>query len=657
MQLSTITKVAISFAFGAIVGGGVISSIATLNDTSDQLATDSFQTGIKISQSSFPPMPPCNQSQFTPEQQAQGMHCPTDAEYQQMMQQQQNQQNQQQQQPPPPTSGQNPAPNQNQQQPPQNPDPNFQPPSGQQGQTPPPGTNQQPPNGQSPNQGQNQPGQPGQFGQPGQPFNAASTNIGRPPELSFQRPPGLEDPDKCFREKGGEALVAAVHSGKMTPAFMSSAASCFSANFNGPPGQGQPGQPGGASGQGGQPFGQMTIFSGEFIKTMSSIKPPSNDCVVKVAGEAVAEKMFGQGFPPDPTTMKKINDAGCFGPPPGGGGQPGPNGQPGAPGRQFAGPPLEVVDCLNKIPGNGDVQSGKRNPTPTEFSAGQACYAKAGAVPFFVPPREVPENSPLSLCAKAVIGVTDISTITPTSLTRDQKQRMRQCYAPSGEQAMANTQPSLPQEAADCIKKIMGETAFAQMSTGRVEPTAEQRKAGAACFQRKALTKIGELSEAAVPKTQAEALMAEVDADLVPQPTVVPPTTTEVSEDPDTSMFELTGEVADGETVDVYYNSESSIVTAETKDGESGKKTWSTEVAYSSLSQDEEHTLYALMTKADGSVVRSPLVAFAAKAADSSTTASTGTSRNMLILYGILGLVAISLICFFVIRRRHKAVA
>ncbi|MDO8650284.1 MAG: hypothetical protein Q7K33_03155 [Candidatus Berkelbacteria bacterium] len=657
MQLSTITKVAISFAFGAIIGGGVISSIATLNDASDQLATDLVQSGIKISQSNYPPMVQC-----PPPPEPPTSNCLPPEQYQQYLLNQQNQQQQQQQNQQPPTGGQTPPPNQTQQ-PPQNPDPNYQPPTGQTGQNPPPGGNQPPPGGQSPNQGQNQPGQPGQFGQPGQPpFNAASAYQGPPPgssasNLTFQQPAGLRgNPDDCFREKGGEALVAAVRSGRMTPALMSSAASCFSANFNSAPGQGQQGQ-GGAPGQGGQPFGQVNIFSGKFIETMSSGKPPSNDCVVKIAGEAVAEKMFGQGSPPDPTTMKKINDAGCFGPPPDGGGQPGPNGQPGAPGRQFAGPPLEVVDCLNKIPGNGDIQSGKRNPTPTEFSAGQSCYSKAGAMPFFVPPGQVPENSPLSLCAKAVIGVTDISTITPTSLTREQKQRMRACYAPSGDQAMANTQPSLPQEAADCIKKIMGETAFAQMSTGRVEPTAEQRKAGAACFQRKALTKIGELSEAAVPKTQAEALMAEVDADLVPQPTVTPPTTTEVSEDPDTSMFELTGEVADGETVDVYYNSDSSIVTAETKAGENGKKTWSTEVAYSSLSQDEEHTLYALMTKADGSAVRSPLVAFAAKAADSSTTASTGTSRNMLILYGILGLVAISLICFFVIRRRPKAVA
>ncbi len=445
----------------------------------------------------------------------------------------------------------------------------------------------------------------------------------------------------------------------MTPSLMSSAASCFSARFNGPPGQGQPGQPGqngqpGSSNPSGQPFGQMTIFSGEFIKTMSSVKPPSNDCVVRIAGEAVAERMFGQGIQPDKETQDKIFKAGCFGPPPGG--NSGPGGQPGSQGRQFVEPPAEVLECLKKIAGNSEIQSGKRNPTPGEFSAGQACYSKAGATPFFVPPREVPENSPLALCAKAVIGVTDISTITPNSLTKDQKQRMRQCYAPSGEQAMANTQPSLPQEAADCIKKIMGETAFSQISTGRLEPTAEQRKAGAACFQKKGLSKIAELSEAAVPKTQAEALMADVDTDIVSQPTIKPPTTVEVNKDPDASNFVISGVVAEGESVDIYYNSEATIVTAETKDGSDGKKTWSTNVAYSSLSQDEEHTAYVVTTKSDGSIVRSPLVGFEAKAAESSATASTSTSRNMLILYGVLGTVALAIIGFILVRRRHKMI-
>ncbi|MEK7171066.1 MAG: hypothetical protein AAB774_02070 [Patescibacteria group bacterium] len=664
MQISTVTKVILGFAFGAIVGGGVISAIATLDDTSSQLAFDSVQSGIKVSQSNYPPMPPCSDTQFTPEQRAQGMHCPTEAEYQQMMQQQ-NQQQQQQQQTQPPPTGQNSDPNQTQNQQPQpNSDPNYRPPAGQTVQTNPnPNGSQPPPNGQNPNQSQDgQPGQPGQFGQPGQPFNAASTNIGPPPELNFQRPAGLDDPDKCFREKGGEALVTAVKTGRMTPALMSTAGSCFSARFNAAPGQGQPGQggpndQGGAPGQAGQPFGQMTIFSGEFIKNMSSVKPPSNDCVVKIAGEAVAEKMFGQGIQPDNATRDKIFKAGCFGPPPSENeGQNGPNGQSGAPGRQFAGPPLEVVDCLNKIAGNGDIQSGKRNPTPTEFNAGQACYAKAGATPFFVPPSQVPENSPLALCAKAVIGVTDISTITPDSLTRAQKQRMRTCYAPSGDQAMANTQPSLSQEAADCIKKVMGEAAFSQVSTGRLEPTAEQRKAGAVCFPKKGLSKIAELSEAAVPKTQAEALMADVDASLVSEPTVIAPTTEEVSQNPDESNFELTGEVTEGETVDIYYNSDATIVTAETKDATGGKKTWSTDIAYSSLSQDEKHTAYAVTTKSDGTAVRSPLIAFEAKAADPTTDSTTGTGRNMLILYGVLGALALAVIGFVIVRRRHKAV-
>src|SRR3989344_1512863 len=245
MQLSTITKVAISFAFGAIVGGGVISSISSLSDTSSQLATDSVRSGIKISQSSYPPMPPCNQSQFTPEQQAQGMHCPTEAEYQQMMQQQQNQQQNQQQ---PPPSGQYPDPNQTQNQQTQpNTGSNYQPPAGQTGQNPPPGSNQPPPNGQYPNQGQNQFGQPGQ---PGQPPNAASTDIGRPPKLSFDQPAGLgpKGPNECLLKAGGQGLVEAFKSRNITPADMAKVGTCFSTSFNAAPGQGQPGQ-------GGQPFG------------------------------------------------------------------------------------------------------------------------------------------------------------------------------------------------------------------------------------------------------------------------------------------------------------------------------------------------------------------------------------------------------------------
>ncbi|MCR4307387.1 MAG: hypothetical protein NUV80_02415 [Candidatus Berkelbacteria bacterium] len=658
MQISTITKVVVGFAFGAVIGGGVISTISNLNYSTDQLSTELAYSTI-VSQTNSPPMPPCPPP---PEPQT---NCMTPEQYQMWQQAQQQQPPQQ----PPPTNNQFPDPNQQQQnntqngQPPpptnnQFPDPNQQ----QNGQTGQPNPNQQPPNN-----GQYPPPPPGsQPGQPFQPQNTASHYQGPPPNLnlSFQQPAGLQDPDKCFREKGGEALVAAVRSGQMTPGLMSQAASCFVGNFNNGGGPGGPGQGGpngsGGPGQNGQPFGQMAIFSGDFIKTMSNTRPPAGECVAKIAGADVAEKMFGQGIQPDSATRDKIFQAGCFGPPPGGAGQPGPNGQPGAPGRQFAGPPPEVVECLNKIAGNGDIQSGKRAPTPTEFNAGQSCYAKANAVPFFVPPHEVPENSPLALCAKAVIGVTDLSSITPNSLTRDQKQRMRQCYAPSGEQAMANTQPSLPQEAADCIKKIMGEEAFAQVSTGRLEPTAEQRKAGAICFKKSGLSKIAELSVAAVPKTQAEALMADVDSTLVPEPEVVAPTTTEVAENPDEASFELTGTLggeADVETVDVYYNSDANIVTTETKD-ENGKKTWSTKVAYSSLSQDEDHTLYALMTKSDGTVVRSPLVAFAAKAADSTETTSTsGTNRNMMVLYGILGALALAIIGFVLVRRRHKTAA
>ncbi|MEK7202516.1 MAG: hypothetical protein AAB669_03265 [Patescibacteria group bacterium] len=651
MQLSTITRVVVGFAFGAVIGGGVISAISNLNYSTEQLTTELAHSTI-VSQTNSPPFPPCPPP---PEPQT---NCMT-TEQLQMWQQAQQQQPPPQQPPPPnqnpdpnqqpPTGGQNPPPTN------QNPDPNQQ----QNGQTGQPNPNQQPPTN-----GQNPPPPGSQPGQPFQPQNAASQYQGPPPNLnlSFQQPAGLQDPDKCFREKGGEALVAAMRSGQMSPAQAASAGSCFMGNFNNSGGgQGQPGQPGG-NGQPGQPFGQMSILSGDFMRTMSNVKPPANDCVAKIAGADVADKMFGQGVAMDPETSKKVMAAGCFGPPPGGTGQPGPNGQPGAPGRQFAGPPLEVVDCLNKIPGNGDIQSGKRVPTTAEFSAGQACYAKAGATPFFVPPGQVSENSPLSLCAKAVIGVTDISKITPNSLTREQKQRMRACYAPTGDQAMANTQPSLPQEAADCVKKIMGEEAFAQVSTGKLEPSAEQRKnVASTCFQRKTgLSKIAELSEAAVPLTQTQALMADVDSTLIPEPEVVAPTTTEVAADPDEASFELTGTLGDGadvETVDIYYNSDANIVTTETKD-ENGKKTWGTTVAYSSLSQDEDHTLYALMTKSDGTVVRSPLVAFAAKAADSTeTTSDSGTNRNMLVLYGILGALALAIIGFVLVRRKHRVTA
>lgn len=655
-MFTTTTKVIIGFAIGAIVGGAVI--YVGLSDevrTTAALSAELARSSSILSQSNQPPLPPCPPP---PDPQT---NCMTPEQLQMW------QQAQQQQQQPPPV--QNPDPNQTQQQP--NTGSNqYQPPTGQPDQNGqyPPGT-PQPTNGQNPNPNPNQgppngqQGQPGQFGpngQPGQPFNAASTNIGKPPPLNFQQPAGLQDPDKCFREKGGEALVAAMRSGQMSPAQAASAGSCFMGNFNNSGGgQGQPGQ-GGPNGQPGQPFGQMSILSGDFMRTMSNVKPPANDCVAKIAGSDVADKMFGQGIAMDPETSKKVMAAGCFGPPPGGAGQPGPNGQQGAPGRQFAGPPLEVVDCLNKIAGNGDIQSGKRVPTAAEFSAGQACYAKAGATPFFVPPGQVSENSPLSLCAKAVIGVTDISKITPNSLTKDQKQRMRACYAPTGDQAMANTQPSLPQEAADCVKKIMGEEAFAQVSTGKLEPTAAQRKeVGAACFQRKAgLSKIAELSEAAVPLTQTQALMADVDSELVAEPTVEPPTTEEVAANPDESTFELTGELGvDVESVDIYYNSDATIVTAETKTDDSGKKSWTTNVAYSSLDQDEKHTLYALVTNSDGTTVRSPLVAFAAEAKDSESAGTAGTSsRNMMILYGGLGALVLTIIGFVIARRRHKAV-
>ena len=490
------------------------------------------------------------------------------------------------------------------------------------------------------------------------PYNAASNLLGPPPDLNFLRPAGLDDPNKCFREKGGEALVVAVRSGQITPSLMSSAASCFNGNFSGPGGGGNQGPPGsgGSGGPQGQPYGQLSIFSVDFIKTMSQQRPPAGDCVAKVAGEAAANKMFGSGGQLDDSTREKVFAAGCFGPPSGGPG--GPNSGRGEmgipPGRAFDAPPPGVVECLSKIANSTEVQSGKRVPTPAEFGQGQACYAKAGAMPFFVPPHEVDENSPLAQCAKAVIGVTDISTITPNNLTRDQKQKMRRCYEPVGNQAYAETRPSLPQVVADCVKGILGETVFSQVSTGRLEPSAEERQKVGSCFQNKPKSGIAYLAGAAVPLSQTEALLADVDPVLVPSPTVVAPSEEAVNADPDTAQFALSGASEDVESVDVYVNSEPTITTVATEKGDNNKKTWSSNMAFSSLTTGEEHTAYAVITTKDGKTVRSPLVSFVAKAAPAVAATEGGSSWLTMVVYGSLGVVLLALVAYLVLRRRHK---
>ena len=648
MQLSTITKVAISFAFGAIVGGGVISSISSLSDTSSQLATDSVRSGIKISQSSYPPMPPCNQSQFTPEQQAQGMHCPTEAEYQQMMQQQQNQQQNQQQ---PPPSGQYPDPNQTQNQQTQpNTGSNYQPPAGQTGQNPPPGSNQPPPNGQYPNQGQNQFGQPGQ---PGQPPNAASTDIGRPPKLSFDQPAGLgpKGPNECLLKVGGQGLVDAFQSRNITPADMAKVGTCFSTSFNAAPGQGQPGQ-------GGQPFGRMTIFPESIMNAVSSSSytSPVNKCVAEIAGPTIAKEMFIQGIQPDNATRDKIFKAGCFGPPPGG--QGGPDGQPGVSERQFTEPPEAVRGCLKNISGSDAVRLGKRGPSSEEINAARKCFDDTGtAMPVYFDPRALQQESTMMRCSEAVIG-SEISTITPDKLSKELKDKIRKCFT-SGDLAGIPTQPSLPEKVAKCMNELFGDTVFAQISAGKHKPTAEERKAGAACIPKKdGVSKIVGIAVAAVQPTQVEALLAaEVDTDVVSNPTITLPTSEEVDQNSSTAKITFAGIVDDGDTAEIYINSEASIVTAETKTTDSGKS-WSTEVAFDSLSQGEEHTAYALIAKADGTLVRSEMVSFEAKAAESATaTASSGTSRNMLISYGVLGALVVAIISLVVIRRKYKVTA
>ncbi|MEK7548602.1 MAG: hypothetical protein AAB499_01735, partial [Patescibacteria group bacterium] len=382
------------------------------------------------------------------------------------------QQQQQYQQPPPDGQYQQPPPDGQYQLPP--PPPAYQPPIQDPNQYQQPAANQQqyqqqpPPTGNDPNAQQYQQ-QPGQHEQP----YSALRALGPPPEVNFQGPAGLQPggPDNCFREKGGEALVSAMRSGKMTPAQAMQAGTCFSGSFNSNAGPGANQGPGGSGGPGGsQNYGQMQIFSGDFTKTMSSVRPPAAKCVEEVAGGAVADGMFGQGVQPDNATREKIFAAGCFGghgPGPGGPNS-GPGGPGGPPGRPYGAPPPEVAECLKSIGNHSEIQSGNRMPTAAEFGQGRACFAKAGINTFFVPPHEVPANSPLALCAIAASGVTDISTITPNSLTFDQRNRMRRCYNPSGDLAYVEPKPALSETVANCVKAALGETIFAQVSTGQV---------------------------------------------------------------------------------------------------------------------------------------------------------------------------------------------
>ncbi|MEK7548657.1 MAG: hypothetical protein AAB499_02030, partial [Patescibacteria group bacterium] len=164
-------------------------------------------------------------------------------------------------------------------------------------------------------------------------------------------------------------------------------------------------------------------------------------------------------------------------------------------------------------------------------------------------------------------------------------------------------------------------------------------------------TDISRLASAAVPKSQTESMMAEADATVLSQPSVVAPTADAVASDPDAAQFILTGNADEQfETVDIYVNSELEITTVETN-----KKSWSSKLAFSSLDPDVEHTLYTVATRLNGETVRSPLGAFAAKAAPASAaTEEGGRDWKTIIAYGALVLALLGLLGYLVVVRRKN---
>ena len=434
----------------------------------------------------------------------------------------------------------------------------------------------------------------------------------------------------------------------MTPEQAQRAGPCFNTNISFGGGTGGSGQPG----SGGYPGHQVFVFSSEMTGAMAKMRPPEtvDRCVIAAVGEKVATGMFKEGVPPPPEVREKLS--GCFGSPGGGPGGSNP-GRGGPPGVAYAPPPDAARPCLDKIPDYASFQSGGQAPNPSQFLEIKKCFRDNSAFPPYLNALEVDENSTAMKCAKAVGGISDPSSFTPNKYSVEQLRATRTCFAPTGGQIVP-PQPSMSVKTTECLTKLFGSDYFAKISVGGIDPKPGDIEKGKTCFDKLGLSQTILLADAALPKAQARVLLeAKIDTNLAP--VVNLPSEEELKADPNAqvNIAGVSGNI-DTNSVEVYVNSELVIETAEVKEN-----AWSVKLALSGLKDpenaDEKHTAYAVVTNPDGSLTRSNIISFEAKAADSSATTSTGTSRNMLILYGILGLVAISLICFFAIRRRHKA--
>ena len=330
-----------------------------------------------------------------------------------------------------------------------------------------------------------------------------------------------------------------------------------------------------------QKFSQVSV-----IPAGITTRPAAYDCVVAKLGADAAKSIFDQGKQPS-GGLGAAKD--CFGE-----GKSELRQQPSA----------SVIACLKDKGITQDVidaiSNGTKSATSDQLDTAKGCYQTEQATPFVQSPKQVTDDSPAMLCAKAILNVTDLSALKTSGLTATQRAQVASCFTPSQPALAPAAKPSLSTTVEACLKAALGDT-FAQIQSGQVVPTDAQKQAGKACFQKESdsASASAKTVAAVVPKDQAEALLtATEDQKVLPRPSVV------AAKDSSKNVT-ISGEIAaDVSTADVYVNSDTQIITVPVVNG-----AWTASVPASALDAGVQHTMYAVAST-DTGLVRSQVVAF-----------------------------------------------
>lgn len=157
----------------------------------------------------------------------------------------------------------------------------------------------------------------------------------------------------------------------------------------------------------------------------------------------------------------------------------------------------------------GEINSGSREPTAIEKLRSQQCFASTEApkIAFVAEGEELGEE--VESCLALAVGEDSLSRVSKARLSLEQREKVQRCFGESSHPLSTKAKTELSPTISSCMKNSLGEARFAEISTGKFEPTEEEKELGRECF-----AQIHEVQKNLLPPPPEEVPFLEESSDL-----------------------------------------------------------------------------------------------------------------------------------------------